>query len=76
MSAMMMSVISWIPLRQISSDEYLKSHLAVLLICLLAPTKTQRGSLIFYGMWGGRVTIDEIATGIKELRKQGFMVAQ
>ena len=29
-----------------------------------------------YRMWGGRVAIDEIATGLKELRKQGFMVAQ
>ena len=32
--------------------------------------------LYVYRMWGGRVAIDEIATGLKELRKQGFMVAQ
>ena len=24
-------------------------------------------------MWGGTVTIEEIATGLKELRKEGFM---
>lgn len=29
--------------------------------------------LYVYRMWGGRVTIDEIVTGLKELRKQGFM---
>ena len=29
--------------------------------------------LYVYRMWGGRVAIDEIATGLKELRKQGFM---
>ena len=27
-----------------------------------------------YRMWGGSVAIDEIATGLKELRKNGFMV--
>ena len=32
--------------------------------------------LYVYRMLGGRVAIDEIATGLKELRKQGFMVAQ
>jgi len=26
-----------------------------------------------YRMWGGTVTIEEIATGLKELRKEGFM---
>ena len=26
-----------------------------------------------YRMWGGSVAIDEIATGLKELRKNGFM---
>ena len=26
-----------------------------------------------YRMWGGSVAIDEIATGLKELRNQGFM---
>ena len=40
-SAMMMFVISWIPLRQISSDEVFESHLAVLLVCVLATTKTK-----------------------------------
>lgn len=25
-----------------------------------------------YGMWGGSVAMDEIATGLTELRKQGF----
>lgn len=29
--------------------------------------------LYVYRMWGGRVAIDEIATGLKELRNQGFM---
>ena len=32
--------------------------------------------LYVYRMLGGRVAIEEIARGIKELRKQGFMVAQ
>lgn len=27
-----------------------------------------------YRMWGGSVAIDEIATGLMELRKNGFMV--
>jgi len=26
-----------------------------------------------YRMWGGRVAIDEIATGLTELRRNGFM---
>lgn len=26
-----------------------------------------------YRMWGGSVAIDEIVTGLTELRKQGFM---
>ena len=26
-----------------------------------------------YRMWGGSVAIDEIAIGLKELRKQGFI---
>ena len=26
-----------------------------------------------YRMWGGAVAIEEIATGLKELRNQGFM---
>ena len=26
-----------------------------------------------YRMWGGSVAIDKIATGLKELRNQGFM---
>jgi hypothetical protein len=29
--------------------------------------------LYVYRMWGGSVAIDEIATGLKELRNQGFM---
>ena len=41
MLAMMMSVISWIPLRQISSDEVFESYLAVLLVCVLATEKTK-----------------------------------
>lgn len=28
--------------------------------------------LYVYRMWGGAVAIEEIATGLKELRKQGF----
>jgi hypothetical protein len=28
--------------------------------------------LYVYWMWGGSVAIDEIATGLKEIRKQGF----
>ena len=28
--------------------------------------------LCVYRMWGGAVAIEEIATGLKELRKQGF----
>ena len=30
--------------------------------------------LYVYRMWGGTVAIDEIATGLNELRKNGFMV--
>jgi len=30
-------------------------------------------SVNVYRMWGGCVAIDEIATGLTELRKQGFM---
>ena len=26
-----------------------------------------------YRMWGGSVAIDEVATGLAEIRKQGFM---
>lgn len=29
--------------------------------------------LYVYRMWGGNVAIDEIETGLKELRKTGFM---
>lgn len=29
--------------------------------------------LYVYRMWGGSVAIDEIATGLKEIRNQGFM---
>ena len=29
--------------------------------------------LYVYRMWGGRVAIEEIATGLTELRKIGFM---
>lgn len=29
--------------------------------------------LYVYRMWGGAVAIEEIATGLKELRNQGFM---
>ncbi len=29
--------------------------------------------LYVYRMWGGRVAIDEIATGFMELRNNGFM---
>lgn len=29
--------------------------------------------LYIYRMWGGSVAIDEIATGLAELRKQGFL---
>mgnify|MGYP003404975505 CR=1 FL=1 len=29
--------------------------------------------LYVYRMWGGSVAIDEIATGLTELRKNGFM---
>ena len=29
--------------------------------------------LYVYRMWGGSVAIDEIETGLTELRKQGFM---
>ena len=29
--------------------------------------------LYVYRMWGGSVAIDEIATGMTELRKNGFM---
>ena len=29
--------------------------------------------LYVYRSWGGSVAIDEIAAGLKELRKQGFM---
>mgnify|MGYP007050453904 FL=1 len=28
--------------------------------------------LYVYRMWGGSVAIDEIATGLKEIRNQGF----
>ena len=30
--------------------------------------------LYVYRMWGGTVAIDEIATGLKELRSSGFMM--
>lgn len=30
--------------------------------------------LYVHRMWGGSVAIDEIATGLTELRKNGFMV--
>jgi len=30
--------------------------------------------LYVYRSWGGTVAIDEIAAGLKELRKNGFMV--
>jgi len=30
--------------------------------------------LYVYRSWGGSVAIDEIATGLKELRKNGFMM--
>ena len=30
--------------------------------------------LYIYRAWGGTVAIDEIATGLTELRKNGFMV--
>lgn len=30
--------------------------------------------LYVYRSWGGTVAIDEIATGLKELRKNGFMM--
>jgi len=30
--------------------------------------------LYVYRMWGGAVPIEEIATGLAELRKEGFMV--
>ena len=30
--------------------------------------------LYVYRMWGGSVAIDEIETGLKELRKNGFMI--
>ena len=29
--------------------------------------------LYIYRMWGGSVAIEDIATGLKELRKTGFM---
>jgi len=29
--------------------------------------------LYVYRMWGGAVAIEEIATGLKELRNQGFL---
>ena len=29
--------------------------------------------LYVYRMWGGNVAIEDIATGLKELRKTGFM---
>ena len=29
-----------------------------------------------YRSWGGTVAIDEIETGLKELRSQGFMMGQ
>lgn len=29
--------------------------------------------LYVYRMWGGSVAIEEIAAGLKELRKEGFM---
>ena len=29
--------------------------------------------LYVYRMWGGNVSIEDIATGLKELRKTGFM---
>lgn len=30
--------------------------------------------LYVYRSWGGAVAIEEIATGLKELRKNGFMI--
>ena len=44
-------------------------------------TEARSGSMDFgcvtpvyvYRLWGGTVAIDEIATGLKELRKTGFM---
>ena len=43
--------------------------------------ETRTGSMDFgcitplyvYRMWGGNVSIEDIATGLKELRKTGFM---
>ena len=29
--------------------------------------------LYIYRMWGGSIAIDDIATGLKELRKQGLL---
>ena len=45
-------------------------------------TEARSGSMDFgcitplyvYRMWGGAVPIEEIATGLAELRKEGFMV--
>lgn len=45
-------------------------------------TEARSGSMDFgcvtplyvYRMWGGTVAIDEIATGLKEVRKNGFMM--
>ena len=74
--------------RQISSDAVPESHLAVLLVCVLATTKTQRALVKvndrdmdigyitpphIYRMWGGRFSIEEIEKGLMEIRKQGFM---
>ena len=41
MLAMMMLNISLTPSKILLLDEYLKSHLAVLLVCVLATTKTK-----------------------------------
>ena len=45
-------------------------------------TEARSGSMDFgcvtplyvYRLWGGTVAIDEIATGLRELRSQGFMM--
>lgn len=52
MLMMRMSVISWIPLRQISSDEVFESYLAILLI--LVCTLIGDGNEIWVMMSDGR----------------------
>jgi len=55
--------ISWIPLRQISSDEVFESYLAVLLVCVHSSKKTI-----------GRIygNTDCKKCGLREIRRYGY----